>query len=217
MVTKKQLKNHLYEMNIPVYAGCKIKKSDIAKVIAGPVIDMKTKKEIKDGDHGIPLGKRYPKAKRKLSEKDIKELDKLFHDLNKTTRYTAEWDALCPKINKLLGYECVGSSMIPLDFIKKVINTLKKKLTTGGELSLERLNTFIKEKTPGDLMAFAKDAVEYFKQGKLHWNNELALLQNEYAPGGYEVIPWTFLKKQLSDITPEIEKQLPRAFVQKLS
>jgi len=58
---------------------------------------------------GLPLGKRYPKAKRTLSDKDIKDLDTLFHQLNTATRYTKEWDTLCEKINKLLGYECVAS------------------------------------------------------------------------------------------------------------
>jgi hypothetical protein len=66
-------------------------------------------------------------------------------------------------------------------------------------------------------MTFAKDAVEYFKQGKLKWENEFGLLQDEYKPGGYAVIPWAFLKKQLDDLSPEIEKTLPRAFVQKLA
>ena len=56
----------------------------------------------------LPLGDRYPKAKRKLSDQDIQELDKLFHALNKAQRGTDEWNELTPKINKLLGFECVG-------------------------------------------------------------------------------------------------------------
>jgi hypothetical protein len=34
LVTKKQLKNQLYALNIPVYAGCKIKKTDIQRALS---------------------------------------------------------------------------------------------------------------------------------------------------------------------------------------
>lgn len=93
-LSKVELKKQLRDMGINVIQGNYVKKDDIRKIV---------------GDLGdLPLGTRYPKAKRKLSDKDIKELDKLFQILNKTPRYTKEWDALKPKINKLLGYECVA-------------------------------------------------------------------------------------------------------------
>jgi len=154
MVTKTQLRDELYALNIPVYGGHKIKKVDIQKVIAS--LEGKTNDE-----HII-------------------------------------------------------TASVPLDFVKKVIDAIKKKLKTKEPPDFEKLNSFIKKNTPGDLMAFARDAISYFKQGKLKWDDELALLQDEYQPGGFEVIPWSFLKRQLSDLKPEIEQTLPRAFVQKL-
>lgn len=147
MITKKQLREELYKLNIPVYAGCKIKKSDVEKFL----------------------------------------------------------------------FECNATPKISLDFIKKVIEAVKDKIKAKGEPDIVKLNTYIKKNTSGDLMQFAKDAIEYFKQGKLKWDNELGLLQDEYQPGGFEIIPWTFMKKQLEDIPPHIEKTLPRAFVQKMA
>jgi len=160
LITKKQLKNQLYTLNIPVYAGCKIKKKDI---------------------------------QRALSCYDKKKVN-----------------------SKKSKIEAVPT--IPLDFVKKVIEAIKNKLKTSKEEpNFEKLNSFIKKNTPGDLMTFAKSAIDYFKQGKLKWENEFGLLQNEYTPGGYEVIPWSLLKRELDDLSPEIEKTLPKAFVQKLA
>lgn len=77
----------------------------------------------------LPMGKRYPKAKRKLSDADISALDTLFHSLNRMTRDDKKWDDTCAKINKLLGYECVASND---DSVKKsdapIIAKLQKML-----------------------------------------------------------------------------------------
>jgi len=112
----------------------------------------------------------------------------------------------------------VTASSIPLDFVKKVIDAVKSALKKGQkEPDLEKLNSFIKSKTSGDLMDFAKSAIDYFKQGKLQWEDEFGLLQNEYQPGGFEVIPWSFLKRQFNYVSPQIEDRLPRAFMTQLS
>ena len=86
----------------------------------------------------------------------------------------------------------------PLEVIHKVIDAVKGALKKGQtKPDTEKLNAFIKKNSSGDLMDFAHSAVEYFKNGKLKWDGELAILQNEYAPGGMAIIPWPFLKKQL--------------------
>ena len=52
----------------------------------------------------IPLGDRYPKSKKKLSDSDIAKLDKLFNALNRAQRYTPEFDSAVNDIEKILGY-----------------------------------------------------------------------------------------------------------------
>ena len=59
---------------------------------------------------GLPLGERYPRAERKLSDADIGQLDTLFHSLNRMSRDDKKWGETCSKINKLLGFECVGET-----------------------------------------------------------------------------------------------------------
>jgi len=49
------------------------------------------------------IGKRYPRSKRKLSDKDIKELDELFHAQNRTAR-GKEYDERQVRIDELLGF-----------------------------------------------------------------------------------------------------------------
>ena len=58
------------------------------------------------------LGNRYPKSKKKLSDNDIAKLDKLFHSLNRMSRYTDDWRTTCEEINKILGYEVVANDEI---------------------------------------------------------------------------------------------------------
>jgi hypothetical protein len=112
----------------------------------------------------------------------------------------------------------VTASIIPIDIIHKVAEAIKNALKKGKtEPDLEKLNTFVKSKTSGDLMDLAKSAIDYFKQGKLEWEDGLNLFQNQYQPGGYEIIPWSFLKRQFNYLSPSVEKRLPRAFVQHLS
>lgn len=114
--------------------------------------------------------------------------------------------------------EKVTASIIPIDIIHKVAEAIKNALKKGKtEPDLEKLNTFVKSKTSGDLMDLAKSAIDYFKQGKLEWEDGLNLFQNQYQPGGYEIIPWSFLKRQFNYLSPSVEKRLPRAFVQHLS
>ena len=310
MVTKKELKTQLYELNIPVYGSCKIKKSDIENAFRinakSPIYlhcttPQNAKKILKDGfekkidffnldetdlnygtDRMLSALEKIPKHRKFVKRFEDEEgeeddemldefIDRLHEEFGKrphTLIWVAENEAWNSKggavlqlksipkgsfpmfenfqgiglyvplasipstyfklfdlkqlnpdgtVKKALShYECTAG-VIPLDFIKKVINTLKKKLISGTKLDLESLNNFIKEKTSGDLMAFARDALKYFKEGKLRWTNEFGLLQEEYKPGGYDIIPWSFLKRQLSDLKPEVEQQLPRAFVQKLS
>lgn len=60
---------------------------------------------ISEAASDIPKGNRYPKAKRKLSVDDIKQLDDLFGKLNLASRDTPEWNDLTAKTNKLLGYQ----------------------------------------------------------------------------------------------------------------
>jgi len=103
----------------------------------------------------------------------------------------------------------------PLEVIHKVIDAVKGALKKGQtKPDTEKLNAFIKKNSSGDLMDFAHSAVEYFKNGKLKWDGELAILQNEYAPGGMAIIPWPFLKKQLMYAGPSVESKLPKAFTQ---
>lgn len=113
----------------------------------------------------------------------------------------------------LAHYETQGGIEIPLDFIKKVIDKFRDvlKKEPSKHPNIEKLNNFVKKETPGSLFDFANSAIEYFKKGKLKWD-ELGLLQDRYEPKGFEIIPWSLLKKKLEDISPEIEKQLPRAF-----
>jgi hypothetical protein len=114
--------------------------------------------------------------------------------------------------------EKVTASIIPIDIIHKVAEAIKNALKKGKtEPDLEKLNTFVKSKTSGDLMDLAKSAIDYFKQGKLEWEDGLNLFQNQYQPGGFEIIPWSFLKRQFNYLSPSVEKRLPRAFVQHLS
>lgn len=51
------------------------------------------------------ISTRYPASKRKLSDKDIQELDKLFDILNISERYTRTFDETQNRIDVLLGYK----------------------------------------------------------------------------------------------------------------
>ena len=85
--------------------------------------------ETGDTDHEVHAGTvAYPKAKRKLSDKEVEELDYLFYELNRTTRYTEEWDALAPKINKLLGYEAVAVTAATADDVEQHLTEYAKLL-----------------------------------------------------------------------------------------
>lgn len=61
-----------------------------------------SQKLIKDLTKGT---KRYPKAKRKLSEKDIERLDELFGQMNRMSRSDSKWDGMEAETDKLLGYK----------------------------------------------------------------------------------------------------------------
>jgi hypothetical protein len=153
-MNKKQLKEQLYKMNVPMY-GNRIKRNDVERFVVD--LDLATEKE-------------------------------------------------------------VVASLVPLDIITKVAEAIKNALKKGkSEPDLEKLNTFVKSKTSDDLMDLAKSAIDYFKQGKLEWEDGLNLFQNQYQPGGYEIIPWSFLKRQFNYLSLSVEKRLPRAFVQHLS
>jgi len=146
MITKKQLRNSLYALNVPIYSSNNIKKKDLFEILA--------------------------------------------------------------------HYQTQGGVKIPLDFVKEVIISLKKALKEKKHPNIEKFNDLVKKYTSGTLLDFANSAIEYLKNGKLKWEDEFGLLQDEYQPG-FEIIPWTFLKRQLEDISPELEKQLPRAFTQR--
>ena len=62
-------------------------------------------------------------------------------------------------------------------------------------------------------MDFARSVVKYFKEGKIDWEDGLGLLQDEYAPKGLGVIPWSFLKRELKYSGESVQKRLPKAFV----
>jgi len=51
----------------------------------------------------IPKGRRYPLAKRKLSDRDIELLDGLYHHLNRMARTDPKWESTQDAIDKLLG------------------------------------------------------------------------------------------------------------------
>ena len=112
-------------------------------------------------------------------------------------------------------YQVVVGSAISLDFVKDVakkLNDTWKKGKHEGELA--KLNQYIKKHTPGDLKAFADSAIDYFKKGKLKWN-EFGIFQGEYKPG-FDIIPWSYLKRALTNLPPAIENELPRAFQERL-
>jgi len=110
--------------------------------------------------------------------------------------------------------EILGGPLIAMELIKKVIEAVKGALKKGrDEPDLEKLNKFIKKNSPGDLKDFADSAIKYFKDGKLDWD-DFGVLQSEYPPG-LEVIPWTYLKRQLK-YAPWVENRMPKAFVQKV-
>ena len=54
----------------------------------------------------IPKGRRYPLAKRKLSDRDIELLDGLYHHLNRMARTDPKWESTQDAIDQLLG--CKG-------------------------------------------------------------------------------------------------------------
>lgn len=115
-------------------------------------------------------------------------------------------------IKAITGMEVTGAA-ITLDFVKDVIKSVKDALKNKKHPNIEKLNELVKKYTGGTLMDFAKAAVDYFKQNKIQWEDGLGLLQDEYQPGGFEIIPWRWLKDKLTeDLTPEMEKRLPRAF-----
>lgn len=108
-----------------------------------------------------------------------------------------------------------AAPLISLDFIKDVANKLRETWKKGKhEGDTAKFNQYVKKNTPGDLMAFANSAIEYFKKGKLKWD-EFGMFQGEYPPG-FDIIPWSFLKRSLSGLSPQVEKEMPRAFQQKL-
>jgi hypothetical protein len=106
---------------------------------------------------------------------------------------------------------------ISLDFVKEVAEKLReswKKGKRAGDEDLAKLNSYVKSKQPGDLKDFANSAIMYFKTGKLKWD-DFGMFQGEYAPG-FNVIPWTYLTRSLTGISPQIEKEMPKAFQDKL-
>lgn len=105
--------------------------------------------------------------------------------------------------------------LIALDFIKDVAKQLQTAWQKGKhEGDTAKLNSYVKKNTSGDLKAFADAAIDYFKRGKLKWD-EFGWFQGEYKPG-FDVIPWSYLKRSLYNLSPSVEKEMPRAFQQKL-
>ena len=110
--------------------------------------------------------------------------------------------------------------LIALDFIKGVAKQLQAIWQKGNREKSdtkklnENLNSYVKKKTSGDLKTFADAAIDYFKSGKLKWD-EFGWFQGEYKPG-FEVIPWSYLNRSLDNLSPSVEREMPRAFQQKL-
>lgn len=108
-----------------------------------------------------------------------------------------------------------AAPLLSLDFIKetatKLADTWKKGKHEGDNA---KFNQYIKKNSQGDLKTFADSAIDYFKKGKIKWD-EFGWFQGEYAPG-FDIIPWSYLKRALSDIPPAIENEMPKAFQQKL-
>lgn len=105
--------------------------------------------------------------------------------------------------------------LCPMPIVEKVLEAIRKGIKSGKkEVDKAKLNSFIKKETHGDLMDFARSAIRYFREGKLDWEDGLGLLQDEYTPKGLEVIPWSFLKRELQYAGKAIENRLPRALTE---
>ena len=107
---------------------------------------------------------------------------------------------------------------LSLDFVKEVAELLKaswKKGKRAGDEDLEKLNTYVKKHQPGDLKTLADSAISYFKQGKLKWD-DFGMFQGKYEPG-FDVIPWDYLKRFLKDVPEAVEKEMPKAFADKVT
>ena len=98
-----------------------------------------------------------------------------------------------------------STAKIPLEDIQRILSVAKDRLTKGKRLTGEQVNKWLKEKSSGDRMDFAKSLIVYFKQGKLKWQ-DMSILQNTHGHG-QDVIPWSFFQAQLSD--PDLLKKLP--------
>jgi len=114
-------------------------------------------------------------------------------------------------------YRTEAFPITPMPIVEKVLDAAKKALKSGKTTpDTEKLNSFLKKHTPGDLMDFARSVVKYFKDGKIDWEEGLGLLQDEYSPKGLGVIPWSFLKRELKYAGDSVQKRLPKAFVTQL-
>jgi len=133
-------------------------------------------------------------------------------DYGKNTSYQAH----PAELEEAEKYTALGFPLTPMPIVKNVLEAVKKRLQTGKhEVDSEKLNKYLKKETHGDLMDFARSVIKYFKEGKLEWEEGLGLLQEEYAPKGLDIIPWSFLKRELQFAGPSIEQRLPRALVEK--
>ena len=91
---------------------------------------------------------------------------------------------------------------IALEDIERVLSRIKDGIKTDGKV----VNRWLKIKKKGDLMDFAKSTIEWFKRGKLLWQ-DLKHLTKLPGKTGNEVVQWDFYKEQLSD--PALLSKLP--------
>lgn len=89
------------------------------------------------------------------------------------------------------------TAKIPLEDIQRVMTAAQGRLKEGKKLAGPEVNNWLKKKSTGDLMDFAKSVIVYFKQGKLKWQ-DFSVLQAEQGHG-QDIIPWTFFKTEIGN------------------
>jgi hypothetical protein len=126
------------------------------------------------------LGNRYPKSKRKLSDNEISKLDKLFHSLNRMSRYTDDWRTTCEEINKILGYEVVANDEeVEAPLLERRMEFTDPITAEDLESSKDRLDllydvNYFTYLTPATAQANAKKLIQYAEEknypAPAHWH-----------------------------------------------
>lgn len=106
---------------------------------------------------------------------------------------------LCKDVHALITItapeKTTAAAKLNLDVVERIINTVRNKIKENKKTDNEKFNSWLKKNYQADLKDFADSALYYLKTSKIKWE-DIDILEDTYPPGK-DIIPWSYLKRQI--------------------